>query len=327
MRHRCPSVGAAHWRLPYILSTDRERPNGADPGTESEGDPHHSYDLGIHADMLSYRRRSRRNTRGSSSYGLASVFLTAIHPHPRFPTSFCRDIICQVVAARLEGDEILTSAYAHELPRYGIKHGLTNFSAAYCVGLLCARRHLTKLGLHELYKGVEEVNGEMYEIEEDDDKRPFTALLDIGLVRTTTGKKVFAVMKGAVDGGMNIPHNEKRFPAYTKEEGFDPEELKSRILGVHVSEYMNYLLEEDEDAYKKQFANYIKDGIDPDGIEDLYLEAHQKIREDPEFKKKDKPQVEHNSSWRMVKLTYDQRKQAVKDKLAAHIAAQAAAAE
>lgn len=254
------------------------------------------------------------------------MFLTFLNRTPlHFFYSF-RDVICQVVAARIQGDEILTSAYAHELPRYGIKHGLTNFAASYCVGLLCARRHLSKLGLDELYKGVEEVSGEMYEIEEDDEKRPFTALLDIGLTRTTTGKKVFAAMKGAVDGGMNIPHNEKRFPAYTKEEGFDPEELKSRILGIHVSDYMNYLLEEDEDAYKRQFAKYIADGIQPDDVEDLYIEAHQKIRADPSFKKKEKSDGPHNDKWRMVKLTYDQRKQAVKDKLAAHLAAQIAAA-
>lgn len=243
----------------------------------------------------------------------------------QYATFNSRDIICQVVAARLAGDEVLTAAYSHELPRYGIKHGLTNFAAAYCVGLLCARRHLAKLGLDEAYTGVEEVDGEMFMVEGDEeDRRPFTALLDIGLVRTSTGNKVFSVMKGAVDGGMNIPHNEKRFPAYTKEEGFDPEELKSRILGNHVSEYMKYLLEEDEDAYQRQFSHYIRDGIDADEIEDMYLEAHKKIRADPSFTKKEKTVVEHNKSWRLPKLTYDQRKQAVKDKLAAHIAALAA---
>lgn len=234
-----------------------------------------------------------------------------------------KDVICQIVAARLAGDEVLTAAYGHELPRYGIKHGLNNFAAAYCVGLLCARRHLQKIGLDETYKGVEEVDGEMFEIEEEEDRRPFTALLDIGLVATTTGNKVFAVMKGAVDGGINVPHSEKRFPAYTKEEGFDPEELKSRIVGTHVSEYMNYLIEEDEDAYQKQFAKYIADGVEPDDVEDLYLEAHKKIRADPAFTKKANDTKEHNKNWRQIKLTYDERKQAVKDKLAAHLAAAA----
>jgi hypothetical protein len=46
------------------------------------------------------------------------------------------------------------------------------------------------------------------------DKRPFKALLDVGLVRTTTGNRVFGAMKGAVDGGVFIPHNTKRFPGY-----------------------------------------------------------------------------------------------------------------
>lgn len=231
-----------------------------------------------------------------------------------------RDIIAQIVAARVVGDEILTSAYAHELPRYGVKYGLTNYAAAYCVGLLAARRHLQKLGMDDLYKGVEEVNGEMVEIEEDEDRRPFTALLDIGLVATTTGNKAFAVMKGAVDGGMNVPHTEKRFPAYSKEDGFDPEELKSRILGSHVSEYMNYLLEEDEDAYQRQFAKFIAADIGPDDIEDMYLEAHKQIRADPSFKKKEKSTGEHNKNWRQSKRTYDERKQAVKEKIAAHLA-------
>jgi len=161
----------------------------------------------------------------------------------------------------------------------------------------------------------------MFEVEEEEERRPFTALLDIGLVRTTTGNKVFSVMKGAVDGGINIPHNEKRFPAYSKEEGFDPEELKSRILGSHVSEYMGYLLEEDEDAYKRQFSAYIADGVDPDDIEDLYIAAHGKIREDPSFTKKEKSTTSHNTTWRMKKRTYDERKQAIKDKITAHLAA------
>ena len=36
--------------------------------------------------------------------------------------------------------------------------------------------------------------------------RPFRAFLDVGLARTTTGARVFGVLKGAVDGGLDIPH-------------------------------------------------------------------------------------------------------------------------
>ena len=45
-----------------------------------------------------------------------------------------------------------SAAYSHELPRYGLKVGLTNYAAAYCTGLLLARRVLTKFGLAEAYE-------------------------------------------------------------------------------------------------------------------------------------------------------------------------------
>lgn len=46
----------------------------------------------------------------------------------------------QIAYARIEGDVIVCAAYSHELPNYGIKVGLTNYAAAYCTGLLLARR-------------------------------------------------------------------------------------------------------------------------------------------------------------------------------------------
>ena len=58
-----------------------------------------------------------------------------------------KDIICQIAYARVYGDVIVESAYAHELPKYGVKVGLTNYAAAYCTGLLVARRILTKVSV------------------------------------------------------------------------------------------------------------------------------------------------------------------------------------
>jgi len=64
------------------------------------------------------------------------------------------------------------------------------------------------------YKGNEKFDGEDYNVGEDPnpERRPFKAVLDIGLVRTTTGNRVFGALKGAVDGGLYIPHSNKRFP-------------------------------------------------------------------------------------------------------------------
>jgi len=64
-----------------------------------------------------------------------------------------RNCICQVVYSEIVGDKCMAHANSAELPRYGLTSGLKNYSAAYCTGLLVARRLLTKLGLSEIYTG------------------------------------------------------------------------------------------------------------------------------------------------------------------------------
>ena len=78
-----------------------------------------------------------------------------------------KDIIAQVAYARLQGDVIVSAAYAHELPRYGVPVGLTNYAAAYCTGLLIGRRILNKFGLDSLYEGQIEVDGDEFYEEAD----------------------------------------------------------------------------------------------------------------------------------------------------------------
>lgn len=76
-----------------------------------------------------------------------------------------RNITCQVAYSRIEGDKIVCAAFSHELPKYGIKIGLTNYAAAYATGLLLARRLLKKLGLDSLYEGTTEITGDEYNVE------------------------------------------------------------------------------------------------------------------------------------------------------------------
>uniref|UniRef100_A0AAX7TE27 Large ribosomal subunit protein uL18 n=1 Tax=Astatotilapia calliptera TaxID=8154 RepID=A0AAX7TE27_ASTCA len=177
-----------------------------------------------------------------------------------------RDIICQIAYAKIEGDMIVCAAYSHELPKYGVTVGLTNYAAAYCTGLLLARRLLNKFGLDKVYEGQVEVTGDEFNVESiDGQPGAFSCYLDAGLARTTTGNKVFGALKGAVDGGLSIPHSTKRFPGYdTESKEFNAEVHRKHIMGINVSEYMSYLMEEDEDAYKKQFSRFIKNGVTPD---------------------------------------------------------------
>jgi large subunit ribosomal protein L5e len=240
-----------------------------------------------------------------------------------------RDIITQIVHAEITGDKVLASAYSHELKRYGINHGLTNWAAAYATGLLLARRTLKKLGLDEDFQGVEEADGEynLTEAVETDEgtRRPFKVFLDVGLTRTSTGARVFGAMKGASDGGLFIPHSEKRFPGFDIEtEELDAETLRKYIFAGHVAEYMETLADDDEERYQSQFQKYIEDEVDAGDLEDLYTEAHKAIREDPFKKDEEEGPKKTKEEWkaeskkyRQGKLSYDQKAARVQEKIRA----------
>ena len=197
-------------------------------------------------------------------------------------------VIAQIVSAEIIGDRVLCAATSAELPRYGVKLGLTNYAAAYCTGLLVARRLLTKLGMAEMYKGNEKVDGEVktcegekktHYVAELGEKRPFRCYLDVGLRRTTTGARVFAVLKGANDGGLDIPHKNTRFYGYSREDKeYNAEEHRDKIFGAPIAEYMNQLKEENAELYEKQFSRYIKNGIEGDMLEEIYANAQGRLQ-------------------------------------------------
>ncbi|XP_038672539.1 60S ribosomal protein L5-like [Scyliorhinus canicula] len=236
-----------------------------------------------------------------------------------------RDIVCQVAFAKIEGDVIVCAAYSHELPRYGVKVGLTNYAAAYCTGLLLTRRLLQKFGLDKIYEGEVVVTGDEFNVESVTGKPSvFTCYLDAGLARTSTGNKVFGAMKGAADGGLSIPHSTKRFPGYDSEsKEFNAEVHRRHIFGVNVADYMKHLMEEDEDAYKKQFSRYIKNGVTPDMLEEIYKTAHREIRANPTHEKKMQKEKLKAKRWNRRKLSLAQRKDRVAQRKASFLRAQA----
>jgi len=250
-----------------------------------------------------------------------------------------RDIIAQTIAADLTHDTVISCAYSHELPRYGVKIGLKNYAAAYCTGLLAARRINAKFKLP--YEGKVDVDGENYEVSadivDDDAPRPFKALLDVGLARTTSGARIFGVLKGACDGGLDIPHNDHRFPGSKRDGGewkSDPAVHRKYIFGQHVSSYMKQLQENDEEAYTRQFKRYTDLNVKADDLEKIYKKAHADIRKDPSKKRNDmelgyfkarpkgykKPAtVEKKDYCKQKKLTNSQRKNRVKQRVQAQI--------
>jgi len=231
-----------------------------------------------------------------------------------------KDIITQIASARISGDHILTAAYAHELLRYGfpVAH-VTNYAAAYSTGLLLARRLLTKLNLADKYKGNTQVDGNDYNVEAlDDGPHPFRALLDVGLRRTTTGSKLFAALKGATDGGLEVPHSERRFVGYDDEgKKGDAETLRKYILGGHVADYMRTLTDDDESKFNKQFSAYIKAGIKADDLQNLWAKVHKAIRADPAAKLTTKKAPAKQKRWHSTKKSLAQRKDTVRQRKAA----------
>ncbi|PGH06488.1 60S ribosomal protein L5 [Blastomyces parvus] len=266
-----------------------------------------------------YQTKFKRRRQGKTDYYARKRLITQAKnkynaPKYRMVVRFTnRDIITQIVTAEITGDKVFASAYAHELKRYGIEHGLTNWAAAYATGLLLARRTLKKLGLDEDFVGVEEPEGEynLTEAAETDEgtRRPFKVVLDVGLHRTSTGARVFAAMKGASDGGILIPHSESRFPGYdieTKE--LDAETLRRYIFAGHVAEYMETLADDDEERFKSQFQKYIDDEVDAGDLEEIYAEAHKAIRADPFKKDESAGPKKTKEEWKAESLKYRTKK-------------------
>jgi len=256
-----------------------------------------------------YRQRKRLCTQDKNKYQSPKYRLIV-----RFTN---RMVICQIAYSLVDGDRILCQATSTELPRYGLKVGLKNYAASYCTGLLAARRLLQKVGLDDVYEGNDEVDGEVvsteygkktyYVDEVNEDKRPFRALLDVGCRPTTTGCRIFGALKGAADGGLDIPHSEKRFPGYDRDaKEYDADMHRERIFGGHVGEYMEYLEEEDNQKYQEHFAKFLENDVEADGLEELYESVHEAIRKDPTPSEK-KSFSPDKSFKRKSKLTRDER--------------------
>merc|ERR1719474_440581 len=137
----------------------------------------------------------------------------------------------------------------------------------------------------------------MYCVEDNDDgPGAFRACLDVGLARTSTGAKVFAALKGAVDGGLDIPHSEKRFPGYDSEgKSLNADVHRAHIFGQHVADY------------KRKFGRYIKLGVTADSMEGMYQKAHAAIRADPSPKAKADKKVT-KKRWNAAKIGLEARK-------------------
>ena len=197
-------------------------------------------------------------------------------------------VIAQVVFATIQGDKVFSSADSNQLRKYGLTAGLTNYASCYATGLLVARRLLKKVGLDEMYSGNTSIE-KNYDAGEDlKDRRPFKVILDVGLKSTSTGSKVFSVLKGVADGGVYIPHSNTRFPGVNPDSpDEDNKVLRDRVLGGHVDTYMKKLKGTEKESL--QFPRWL-DCLKKTGsksVADLYKKIHSEIRKNPDNVKRE----------------------------------------
>lgn len=224
-------------------------------------------------------------------------------------------IIAQVITSTITGDKVFCQADSYELKRFGLTAGLSNYASAYATGLLLARRLLKQVGLDTQYEGNTDLSTDYNANEDVRDRRPFKLILDVGLRATTTGSKVFAVMKGATDGGAYVPHSDKRFPG-SVEDGKNTI-LRERILGGHIDNYMKQLKGTERENVQFRLWNECIKKTGAKTVAELYTKIHSEIRKNPDFVKrgpKASPKREHVKHHKKA-LTNAQRKANVKAKI------------
>lgn len=246
-----------------------------------------------------YQTKYRRRREGKTDYYARRRLVTQDkdkydRPKYRLVVRFTNaKVITQIVKSEIIGDKVECQANSAELKKFGLTAGLTNYASSYATGLLLARRLLTSLKMNDIYKHNSNIDGSVYDVNEkfengDYDRRPFKAIMDVGLTQTTTGNRLWGALKGVTDGGVYVPHSEKRFPgSFPGEEGgegvYEPEIHRDRIFGVHVDKYMKQLKEADADDFKLQFARWEKTLKDSKvaSVEALYKKVHAEILKNP----------------------------------------------
>ena len=123
---------------------------------------------------------------------------------------------CQLVDWAASGDLVKVSMTGTDLmKKYGWPEDFSQKSvpASYLVGFA--------MGKAAMAQGCEE------------------AVLDVGLAATPAGGRVFAALKGMVDGGLWVPHNEEIFPS------------EERLSGAHINDSIAGAVEKTKSAIEE----------------------------------------------------------------------------
>lgn len=148
-------------------------------------------------------------------------------------------VVCQLIAYDHAGDRVVAAARSGELASYGWRGHTGNLPAAYLTGYLCGVRARQK-------KIIE-------------------AVTDLGLQESTKASGLYAAVKGALDAGLQIPH----------EDGILPTE--ERFSGRHIADFAAGLKKENVSEYEKRFSQYATNKLSPEDLPKHVAEVRAKI--------------------------------------------------
>lgn len=142
-----------------------------------------------------YRLNFKRRRNGKTNYKKRYDFLLSKEPRIAIRITN-KQIIIQTIKYKLEGDETIAQATSKELTSFGWTQSQKNIPSAYLTGLLSAKRAV--------------------------DKKIKSAIIDLGLHTAHKKGRIFAAVKGIIDSGIKISHDEKMLPG------------EERITGTHL---------------------------------------------------------------------------------------------
>jgi len=191
------------------------------------------------ANSRNYRVKLRRRREGKTDYHARKAMVVSRRPRLVARPSI-RNVTAQIIIAKPQGDLVLVAANSRELvKKYGWKAATGNIPAAYLTGLLC--------GLKAKAAGID------------------GAILDIGLAIPTKGSKVFAVLNGVLDAGVEVPHSEEKI-------------VKERTTGEHIAKYAKSLGAGSEE-HDAKFSKYTARELAPEKLPEHFSKVKADIVE------------------------------------------------
>jgi len=174
----------------------------------------------------------KRRKKGKTDYRKRLKLLYSKKPRLVVRKSL-KHIKAQIIEYDPKGDKTILSATTQDLNKFGW-NGSNNLVSAYLLGLLIGKKALKK--------------------------KISSVVLDMGLEASVKGSKIYAVLKGALDAGLSIPHSPEILPN------------EDRISGKHILDYAKKLKKDNLKKYKEQFS-----ASKPDQITEMFEKIKSKI--------------------------------------------------